>query len=69
MQRQGSIFQNEFLGEVQFKKFLKKWTFMQKKWGFMQENSQKRDFPQTWGSIQEWRCIEADTVTWKDLVP
>ena len=30
MQRQGSIFQNGFLGGVQFKKSLKKWTFKQK---------------------------------------
>ena len=62
MQCQDSIFQNGFLGGVQFKKSLKKWTFKQKSGGFNQENPQKRDFSQTWGSIQEWRCIEADTV-------
>ena len=28
----------------------------------IQEKTQKRDFSQTWGSIQEWRSIEADTV-------
>ena len=30
--------------------------------GFIQENAKKRDFLHTWGFIQEWRCIEADTV-------
>ena len=62
MQRQGSIFQNGFLGGVQFEKSLKKWTFKQKSGGFIQENPKKRDFSHTWGYIQEWRCIEADTV-------
>ena len=37
--------------------------FKAKKWGFIQENPQKRDFSHTWGCIQEWRCIEADTVS------
>ena len=69
MQRQGSIFQNGFLGRVQFKKSLKKWTFKKKKkWGFIQENPQKRDFLQIWGSFQEWRCIDADTVVTNPLL-
>ena len=62
MQPQGSIFQNGFLGGVQLKKSLKKWTFKPKKWGFIQQKPQKCDFLHTWGSIEEWRCIEADTM-------
>ena len=30
LQPRGFIFENGFLGEVQFKKFFKKWTFQQK---------------------------------------
>ena len=44
MQRQGFIFQNGFLGGVQFKKSLKKWTFKQKSGGFIQEKTPKHDF-------------------------
>ena len=36
--------------------------FWAKKWGCIQENPQKVDFSKTWGSIQEWGCIQADTV-------
>ena len=35
--------------------------------GFIQENAKKRDFLHTWGFIQEWRCIEADTVVGKSF--
>ena len=40
---------------------------MQKKWGFIQENPQKRDFSHTWGSIQEWHCIEVEVDTVIDI--
>ena len=56
-QPRGSIFQNGFLGGVQFKISLKKWTFEQKKW-----TPKNMTFHITWGSIQEWVCIEVDTV-------
>ena len=36
--------------------------FWAKKWGCIQEKPQKVDFSKTWGSIQEWGCIQADTV-------
>ena len=36
--------------------------FWAKKWGCIQESPQKVDFSKTWGSIQEWGCIQADTV-------
>ena len=45
MQPWGCIFQNGFLGEVQFKKSLKKWTFQQQqKLGFIREKTHKQDF-------------------------
>ena len=63
MQPWGCIFQNGFLGQVQFKKSLKKWTFQQtKKWGFIQEKKPKHDFSHYRGSIQEWGCNLVDTV-------
>ena len=58
MQARGSISQNEFLGGVQFKIFLKKWTFEQKK----QKNHKNVTFHIPWGSIQKWGFIEAGTV-------
>ena len=62
MQRQGSIFQDEFLGEVQFKKSFKKWTFEPKIGAIFEKDHKKHDFLLRWGSIQEWPCIEADMV-------
>ena len=44
MQRQGSIFQNGFLGGVQFKKSLKKWTFKQKSGVLFKKTPQKVTF-------------------------
>ena len=44
MQRQGSIFQNGFLGGVQFKKVLKKWTFKQKSGGLFKKNPKNVTF-------------------------
>ena len=41
MQRQGSIFQNGFLGGVQFKKSLKKWTFEPKIGAIFEKNHKK----------------------------
>ena len=63
--RGGCIFQNGFLGEVQFKKSLKKWTFQQKKkWGSIRETPQKQDFSHYLGLCSRvglhWRG--ADTV-------
>ena len=62
MQPQGCIFQNGFLGEVQFKKSLKKWTFQQKSGVLFKKIPKNRIFHITWGSIQEWGCNQADTV-------
>ena len=36
--------------------------FLAKKWGFIQEKPQNMTFQTTWGSIQEWGCIQANTV-------
>ena len=59
MQPWGYIFQNKFLGEVQLKKYLKKWE----KSGVLFEKTPKnRTFHITWSSIQEWGCISEDTV-------
>ena len=58
----GSIFQYEFLGGGQFKKSLKKWTFLTKTWGFIQETPQNWTFHIIWGSIQEWGSNNADTI-------
>ena len=67
MQPWGCIFQYRFLGEVQFKKSLKKWTI--KKSGVLFEKKPKnRTFHIPWGSIQKWGCIGADTVlSWYDF--
>ena len=61
-QPRGSIFQNGFLGGVQFKISLKKWTFEPKSGGLLQKNSKNGTFRIRWGSIQEWGCNQADTV-------
>ena len=58
----GSIFQYGFLGGGQFKKYLKKWTFWPKSGGLFKKNPKNCTFHITWGSIQEWGCIRADTV-------
>ena len=63
MQRQGSIFQNVFFWVGFNSRNPQKVDFYAKKWGFIQEKKPKRYFSHTWGSIQEWRCIEADTVS------
>ena len=52
MQPQGSIFHSGFLGEVQFKFDLKKWTFEQKSEIVFKKKPQKVDFSKTWGSVQ-----------------
>ena len=58
-----SIFQNEFMGGVQFKISLKKWTFEQKSGVIFKKNLKNMTFYiTTWGSIEEWACIGADTV-------
>ena len=59
----GSIPQNEFLGGVQFKISLKKWTFEQKSGGLFKKYPKNGTFHITWGSIQEWGCNQADTVS------
>ena len=59
---QGSIFQYDFLGGGQFQKSLKKWTFWPKSVVLLKKNSKNWTFHITWGSIQEWGSIEADTV-------
>ena len=62
-----SIFQDEFLGGGQFKKTLKKWTFWPKSGGLFKKNPKNWTFHITWGYIQEWGSIEADTVTFLKL--
>ena len=37
-------------------------VFLSKKWGFIQEKPKNCTFHITWGSIQEWGSIRADTV-------
>ena len=59
---QGSIFQYGFLGGGQFKKYLKKWSFRAKSGGLFKKNPKNWTFHITWGSIQEWGSIRADTV-------
>ena len=49
-QAQGSIFQNEFLGGVQFKLSLKKWTFEQKSGVLFEKNPKNLTFHITWSS-------------------
>ena len=39
-----------------------KWTFWPQSGGLLKKNSNNRTFHITWGSIQEWGCIDADTV-------
>ena len=41
---------------------------MAKKSGFIQEKPQKQDFSITWGSIQEWGCNQADTVSYLECI-
>ena len=49
-----------FFGEVKFKKE----DFSTKKWGSIQEECSKiGHFTFTRGSIQEWGCIQVDTVS------
>ena len=43
--------------------FDQKVDFLTKNWGFIQEKPQKQDFSISWGSIQEWGCNQADTVS------
>ena len=62
LQARGSIFQNGFLGGFQFKISLKKWTFEPKSGVLFEKTPKNLTFHITWGSIQEWGCIEADTV-------
>ena len=63
LQPRGCIFQNGFLGEDQFKKYFKKWTFQQQKSGVLFKKPPKNmTFHITWGSIQEWGYNQADTV-------
>ena len=62
MQPRGFTFQNGFLGGVEFKKSLKKWTFEQKSGVIFKKNHKNITFHITWGSIQEWGGIEANTV-------
>ena len=49
MQPQGSIFHSWFLGEVQFKFDLKKWTFKQKSEVVFKKNPKKWTSQSTWG--------------------
>ena len=63
MKPQGSIFQYGFLGGGQFKKSLKKWTFCAKSGGLFKKKPKNWTLQITWGSIQEWGSIDADTVT------
>ena len=65
---QGSIFQYGFLGGGQFKKYLKKWSFWAKSGGLFKKNPKNWTFHITWGSIQEWGSIRADTVFGPDLI-
>ena len=58
----GLYFSKWVFGWGSIQEIPQKVDFYAKKWGFIQENPQKQDFSHTWGSIQEWRCIEADTV-------
>ena len=62
MQPQGSIFQNGFLGRVQLKIVLKKCTFYSKSGVLFKKTLKNLTFQMRWGSIQEWGCIDADTV-------
>ena len=59
----GSIFQYGFLGGDQFKKYLKKWSFWAKSGGLFKKNPKNWTFHITWGYIQEWGYIDADTVS------
>ena len=51
-----------FLGGVQFKISLKKWTFEPKSGGLFKKTPKNGTFHITWGSIQEWGCNQADMV-------
>ena len=64
MQARGFIFQNGFLGGVwgSIQNIPEKVDFWAKKLGFIQENPKNLTFHITWGSIQEWGCIQEDTV-------
>ena len=61
---QGSFFQYGFWVGVNLKKYLKKWSFWAKSGGLFKKNPKNWTFHITWGSIQEWGSIRADTVSY-----
>ena len=61
LQPRGSIFQYGFLGGGQYKKSLKKWTFWAKSGGLLRKTPKNWTLHITWGSIEEWGSIDADT--------
>ena len=63
----GFIFQYGFLGGGQFKKSLKKRSFSAKSGGLFKKNPKNWTFHITWGTIQEWGCIDSDTVVIHEL--
>ena len=68
-QARGSIFQNGFFGGFQFKISLKKLTFEPKSRVLFEKKPKNLTFHITWGSIQDWGCIEADTVCTSTYLP
>ena len=59
----GFYFSKWVFGWGLIQKILQKVDFLTKKWGFIQEKPQKQEFSISWGSIQEWGCNQADTVS------